>query len=258
MATGRTVKKFTRFYANGFDLSGYTHTFGPLEQVFAGTPMAALTDEVQNVLNGHATIKVGTLNGFFDNTATSGLHAVANAPGSGRTIMCPIGIRAAPAQADPVFAGIFEQLNYYAVPGDGFVTATLEFGARDLVSGSPAYDECWGYLLHARGAETAANTAIGFDDGLGGPTTKGGIFAYQLFSSNGTVTLTAQDAATNTNPSFANITNATSGSIDASTTPVSGHIELGVTATIRQFLRWQLAFGTATTANFAAGFIRGR
>lgn len=56
---------------------------------------------------------------------------------------------------------------------------------------------------------------------------------------------------------FAALSGATSGSIDASVTPVSGMVALGVTAAVRRYTRWQLAFGTATTATFVCGLIRG-
>jgi hypothetical protein len=109
--------------------------------------------------------------------------------------------------------------------------------------------------LHASAAETGANTGTGIDDN-GASSTLGGIFVYHLLSSDGTVTLTAQDATTNSNGSFSNITGATSGSIDATTTPQSGMIALGATSTVRRYLRWQLAFGTASTATFVMAFIR--
>ena len=260
MATGRTSRKWARVYMDGYDLSAFVRTLGPLSQVFATAPMAALSDGVAGVLPDHGEASVGTLAGFLDNTA-SGLHTQLNAPGTFREVLVPIGIRAAPAQGDPAFGGAFEQLDYQAVPGDGFVFAELQFGNVDAgyVDGVAAkqYRDVWGVLLHARGDETAGNTAIGVDDN-GGTSAFGGLFCYQLFSSNGTVTVAAQDAATNTDPSFAGITGASSGVVNASVTPVSGIVGVSRTLTIRRFLRWQLVLGTATTCNFASAFIRGR
>jgi hypothetical protein len=77
-----------------------------------------------------------------------------------------------------------------------------------------------------------------------------------LFSSDGTVTLTAQEADTNSNGSFANITGATSGSITAAVAPKHGMVATSTTYAIKRYLRWQLAFGTASTATFLIGFSR--
>jgi hypothetical protein len=73
---------------------------------------------------------------------------------------------------------------------------------------------------------------------------------------NGTVTLKAQEADTNSDGDFGDITDATSGSITAAVSPKSGMIALDADASIKRYLRWQLAFGTANTATFACAFIR--
>ncbi len=79
---------------------------------------------------------------------------------------------------------------------------------------------------------------------------------YQVLAGNGTATLKVQDAATNTNPSFADLTGATTGVITCAA-GVHGFVQLGVTATVRQFLRWQIVWGGATSVSFALGFMRG-
>jgi hypothetical protein len=78
---------------------------------------------------------------------------------------------------------------------------------------------------------------------------------YQVFAGNGTATLKVQDAATNTNPSFADLSGATSGSVNCAT-PSAGVVAISTTATVRQYLRWQIVFGTATTVTFALAFVR--
>jgi hypothetical protein len=255
MATGRTVNRYSRAYLDGYDISGYTRQIGELLTEFDAEPDAALTDEVKNALVGQVNFSVGDLNALLDNTASVGLHALAATPGSKRTLMFPIGIRAAPAQGDPAFVGEFGQLSYKIVPQNGFIAANIKFGPMDPSAAALAYSRAWGTLLAAKTARTAVNAAVGVDDN-GASTTLGGYMAYQLFSSNGTVTLKVQDAATNVDGSFADLTGATSGSINASTTPVAGVVALGRTATVRQYLRWQLVFGTATTATFALSFHR--
>lgn len=250
MATGRTILKHTRVYVNGYDLSGYSRQIGPLAQTFDETDLTTITDAVTGVLPNYAALSCGTLNGIFDNTATSGLHVVANGAGVSRNVMIPIGIRAAPAQGDPVYMGQFEQSGYSAeVP-----YVNIPFDKTSLTATSLAYQKPWGWLLHANGAETVANTAVGIDDN-GAATAFGGWLMYQVFAGDGTATIKVQDAATNLNASFADLTGATSGVIDCSS-PISGVVAIGRTATVRQFLRWQIALGTANTVTFALGFVR--
>lgn len=255
MATGRTTPNWLRVYADGYDLSGYANQVGPLMQEFGFDTFRAFTDEVLNGLNGHADLGIGTLNGILDNS-TSGLHEVANNTLAKRVCMVAVGIRAAPAQGDPAYCGEFEQGGYQAVPADeGLVAVSIPFRKASGVGSHLAYDKPWGTLLHAKGAETAVNAATGDDKGAA--TARGGFLCYQLFSSNGTVTLKVQDAATNADGSFADLSGATSGSITAAVTPKSGIVALATTATVRRYLRWQLVFGTATTATFALAFVRG-
>lgn len=255
MATGRTVERFTRVYSDGYDLSGFARSIGPLAQEYDASPVAALSDAVKNVLTGQAKLGIGTLNAFLDNTASLGPHEVAQGAGIKRVVMIPVGIQAGPAQGDPVFAGEFEQMDYKAAQGDGYVVANLPFGDADAVAAHLAYTQPWGVLLHAKAARTAVNSGTGVDD-FGAATALGGYMCYQIFSSNGTLTVKVQDAATNTNPSFADLSGATSGSQDASASPKSGIIALARNATVRRYLRWQIVLGTATTVTFALSFHR--
>lgn len=249
----RTHNKHTRVYVDGVDLSGYSRQVGALGWVFDAEPDAAFTDQCKNILIGKGDIQAGTINAFLDNDA-AGLFTLASASQGTRNLLVAIGANAAPVAGDPVFAWKFEQTSYTVEQGSGFVAATIPMGGASYAS-TLTYKKPWGVLLHPSGAETAANTAIGIDDN-GASSALGGIFIYHLLSSNGTVTLTAQDAATNTNPSFAAITGATSGSITAAVTPQSGMIALGTTSAVRRYLRPQIAFGTATTATYVSAFIR--
>ena len=251
MATGRTDNRFTRAYIDGYDMSGYIRSVGPLSTVFPTDEQAALSDGIKNSLLGQASITPTVFNGFLDNTATSGLHVITNAANTARTIMLPIGIRAAPAQGDPVFCGIYNQLDY-SMEGTDYVFANIQFGMWDSAN-RIAYQKAWGILLHAKAAKTAANSATGGVDNTAA-STAGGYFAYQVFSGDGTATLSVDDSADDT--TYAALSGATSGSIDCSTVKY-GIVALGVTATVRRYLRWQLALGTATTVTFASAFVRG-
>ena len=263
MSTGRTIfDLWARFYADGYDLSGYARKLGELKWEYAAQPDAAWTDAVKNVIMpGQASLGVGTLNGFFDNTAVSGLHVVANGAGVKRVVMIPIGIRAAPAQGDPVYCGEFEQLDYKAQVDGSNVVASIPFGDADAVAAALAYSKPWGVLLAEKAAaeRTAVNTAIGVDCGEV-TTTKGAFMIYQVFAVSGTgnVTISVQEADTNTNLSFAALSPAlSSGAIAHTAVPCAGVVALATTQTIKQFTRWQMALSGITGATFSLAFVRG-
>lgn len=249
----RTHAQHVRVYADGVDLSGYARSVGSLNWTFGAEPDAAFSDEVKNIVLGQGDIQAGPINAFLDND-TAGLFALASSANGTRNVMIAIGVNAAPAAGNPIFAWKFEQVDYSVEQGSGFVGVNVPLGAASYAS-TLTYKKPWGVLVHPSGAETAANTATGIDDN-GAASSLGGIFIYHLFTSNGTVTLSLDDAATNTNPSFAALSGATSGSITAASAPKSGMVALSTSATIRRYVRWQLAFGTATTATFALGLIR--
>ena len=249
----RLALKNRRAYIDGVDISGYANEIGSLDWMYDVTLGAAFSDAVMNGINGKVAISAGTINSYLDND-TAGLFNLANSAGGTRSLVVVHGTVAATAALDPMFAWQFEQSSYQTANADGFSPATIKVSDASY-AGVLAHSKPWGFTLHPKGAETAANTAVGVDDNAAA-SALGGIFVYQLFSSNGTVTLSMDDAATNTDPSFSALAGATSGSIDASASPKHGMVALGVTATVRRYLRWQMALGTATTATFFAGFIR--
>jgi len=252
--SGRTVLKHCRAYIDGYDMSGYTRSYGPLEEVFDEAGVTALTDEVRSVLPGHTRMSMGMLNGIFDNTETYGLH-VAMSSGSGtRTVMLPIGMRAAPVAGDPTFCGQFEQLDYVQ-EGDGMLTVSIPFGATSAQASNMNYDKAWGHLLHARSAATAANSTTGEGIDNDAASELGGYMCYQVFFGDGTATISIDDSADDS--SYSALSGATSGELSTAAGPKHGIVQLGTTATVRQYLRWQIALNSATTVTFALAFIRG-
>jgi hypothetical protein len=249
--TGRTTTKHVRFYADGYDLSGYSRMVGPLNAIFDTSPQAAFTDEVKNVLPGHPEINIGALNGFFDNTTSSGLHVVMNGAGVKRTVMIPIGMRAAPAFGDPAFCGDFEQQGYYQ-EGEQYLNVNIPFGGWSDRGGTLLYSKPWGNLLHAKAAETAANSATGGLDN-GAASAFGGFLVYQVFAGDGTATISIDDSTDDS--TYNALSGATSGEIDCST-PKSGLVAIGRTAAVARYTRWQLSLNTATTVTFALAFVR--
>lgn len=249
----RTHNKHVRAYVDGVDVSGYARQVGALAWTFDGEPDAAFTDEVKNIVMGKCDIQAGTINAFMDNDP-SGLFSLTGETGTGtRNLMVAIGANAAPAQGDPFFAWKFEQTSYAVEQGAGFVSVSVPFGGASYAS-TLTYKKPWGRLLFAKGTAGDVNTATGIDDSAS--SALGGVFVYHAFSSDGTFTLKVQDASTNADLSFSDLSGATSGSIDASGGPVSGMVAISTSATVRRYLRWQLALGTATTVTFACGFIR--
>lgn len=252
----RTNSKYTRVYVNGYDISGTANNIGTVGVNMDAPSIAAYTDAVMNTVLGQASMVCGPVNTFLAPAATgSDAYELGYAGNTVFNVMIPFGILAEPAVGNPMFAWTMYQGAYQAT-GEGVVAATLDFknAAYSTIKG---YESPFGLLVHAKGAETAANTAVATID-AGAATSKGGIFVYQLFSSDGTCTLSIDDGAANTGDGdFSALSGATSGSITAAVTPKSGMVALATTAAVRRYIRWQIAFGTANTATFALGFIRG-
>ena len=264
MATGRTTNKHYRCYVNGYDLSGYSRTIGPLSLEYDAADLTAwMGDTVKGYLPNTAHISPGTLNAVFDNTATTGLQALTQATaGTSRNVMVPIGIRGAPADGDPVFCGQFYQDAFQVTEDNGAVTATIPYSGWSGEATTTQYAQPWGILLHAKAARTEAtgvNTAAGYlNYSSMATTTAGGYFMWQVFAGNGTATLSVQDSDDWDDPADYDITVATSGLINCAV-PTSGIVAAN-TLTIREGLRWQIDFdaggGTATTVTFACAFMR--
>lgn len=240
---------------DGYDLSGYTRTCGPLEVAFDEADMTVLLDSTKGYLPDRAQVNIGILNGVFDNTATSGIHAVAGTSGIERVVTVAQGIRAAPAAGDPCFNGQFVQGAYQASENGGALDVTIPFMGWAGDASTQIYPFGWGLLLHANSAATGANTGSGVDWPTATATAKGGYFIYHILAGDGgTVTLSVDDSANNS--TWLALSGATSGLINA-TAGTSAIVALGVTATVRQYLRWQVTLGTALTVTFVSAFIRG-
>jgi hypothetical protein len=260
MAVGRTTNNHTRVYINGYDLSPYGRTIGPMSVDVEPADITSYmgSDAVHNYLLNKANISAGNFTGLFDSTATVGMNAIMNTAGVARKLMVPIGIRAAPAMGDPVFCGVFGQKDFAATEDSGAMTVNIPFVDWDAAS-LVNYWQPWGTLLHANGIESDVNTSAGVDDNLGA-SAAGGWMMYQLFASHGagTVTLSVQDSLTNLNAGFDN-TIVTTPAIGFASIPCAGVIAIAsTTATVRRYIRWQLAFaGGCDHATFALAFIRG-
>ncbi len=253
MATGRSLPTFQRVYIDGYNLSCYAMDAGEYGIEHPEYASAAMCDQVTGYLVGKPTPVFGPLVATFDNTATSGYHVLANAAQAARRdITLAQGVRAAPAMGDDVFCAPMWQARYKMI-GDNIVTSRTDF-VQD-VTADLLYDEFFGKLLHPHSAETAANTADTNVDN-GAASAAGGWLMYHLESitGGGTATISIDDSANGT--SWTALSGATSGALSGL---ASGIVQLGITATVRRYLRWQLALaGGATAATFAVSFMRGR
>jgi hypothetical protein len=251
---GRTLGRHARVYSNGYDLSGYTRSIGPLGSVFEEVEQVSLLDGAKGVLLGKPEIQLGTLNALFDNTATSGIHALLNSPVA-QQVLVAVGIAADPIAGDPVFMTSSEQLAYQAAPSGSDLALSIPYGKSPVTAGLN-YTKPWGVLLHANAAKTGANTGTGVDD-FGAESTAGGWMMYHILAVAGTGSLVVSIDDSANNSSFSALSGATSGSIVHGGVPASGIVQLGTTATVRRYLRWQLALTDITSCTFVLGFVRG-
>jgi len=257
MARGRSVTKYERLYIDGYDMSGYTLETGERGVDYELGESFCFSDAINGVLAGRPTVMFGPVNGVFDNTATSGIHVLANAAqGVRRNLMHSRGVLAVPTIGDDAFCAPMIQTNYKATQIDNTSACNITF-SHDNTS-ELNYDEFFGALLHPLGAETDVNTADTNADG-GAQSTAGGWLQYQIYSitGSGTVTISVDDSADAS--SWSALATATTAAIATASAPIAGFIQMATNATVRQYLRWQIAFGgSATACTFALAFMRGR
>lgn len=248
MATGRTHSRWDRIFVGGYDLSGQARKVGPLSLEYDAANLTALADPVLGYLPNTAAVNVGAINSVFSNTATTGIHALLSTAGVKRVVTVARGIRAVPALGDPAFAGEFTQGEYSIADDGGGMVVNLPFQGWADDAASLLFASPWGAVLFANTARTAANSSTGYDRGVVS-TAGGGFLVYHVTASSGaghTATIKVQDSDTNVDANFDDLSGATTGVITV-TAGVSGLVAISPTATVRQFIRGQLVFGTATS-----------
>ena len=259
MATGRTLDRWKRVYVDAYDFSGQARKVGPLEITRDAADLTAIADPVRGYLPNHSHVNVGAINSVFDNTATTGIHNRLVSAGVMRTVSVAQGIRAAPAQGDPVFAGQFTQGEYTVAEDGGGVVVNLPFSGWAEDAASVLFASPWGVLLQSgAAARTGANTSTGVDL-IDVSTARGGYFVYHVLASSNavhTATIFVQDSDTNVDADFDALTDATTGVITV-TAGVRGLIAISPTATVRQFVRTQITLGTATSVTYVQSWHSG-
>ena len=254
---GRTLPRWTRVYVGGYDLSGYSREIGPLITQFDTTDEAAMDDAVKGGLPAHVKLGIGTLNGFFDNTATSGLHDLHNSPGSSYVVQVAIGDRAAPAIGVPVYAGQFYTDAYtFDADSDSVAHVSIPFGDYDVDS-LIDYQNPWGELLHANSAETGANSSgTGVESLTEAATAFGGYMVYQGLAGDGTATITVEHSVDEVDGNYAALGGCTSGELDFTTVKSGIVVTTAKTTTVNQYTRWQISLNGASTVTFVLSFHR--
>jgi hypothetical protein len=257
----RTVEKWTRVYIDGFDVSGYGRTIGPLEVTYDEADLTAqMSDTVRGYLRNRAAVNLGIFNAIFDNTATTGIHTVLQSAGDARTVLVAKGVQAAPVDGDHVFGGVFEQGAYQVEEDGGAVTVSIPWVGWAADAASLLFANPWGLLLHASAARTSGDGVNAANSGIsnpeGGATSLGGYFLYSVLAGSGgdgTATLSVDDSANNSD--WTALSGATSGEIDCRDRQ-AGIVALTPAATVREYLRWQIAFNGATEVTWVAAFMR--
>jgi hypothetical protein len=247
---------------DGYDVSGMARTIGPLDSVYDEAEMTALADTVKTYLPNHPHVNVGTLNTVFDNTATSGIHALASGGNIKRVVSVVKGIRAAPAIGDPVFCGEFMQ-SAYNVVGEGGVFVNIPFAGWAADATHRAYPVAWGQLLHTNVSAAAANASgTGVLSHTGASTAFGGYMVYHITAATVgagvTATIKVQHSPDEVDGNYVDLGGCTTGVIDVSTAPIGGVLQTTTNVTVvDKYLRWQIVLGTAASVTFLLSFVRG-
>lgn len=255
----RTLEKWTRVYIDGFDVSGYGRTIGPLEVTYDEADLTAqMSDAVRGYLRHRAKVNIGIFNAVMDNTFTTGIHAVLQTAGDARTILIAKGIQAAPAEGDKVFGGVFEQGAYTTEDDGGALVVSVPFVGWAGDADTLDYVNPWGVLLHKNEARTSGDSENAANNGIDNPeegaTSLGGYFMYQILAGDGTATVSADDSPDNSSDWQA-LSGATSSELNCSNRQ-AGIIALATNATVRRYIRWQISFNTATEVTWLAAFMR--
>lgn len=256
--TGRTTKRYTRLYGgDATHAAAFCETLANIGNLSMENDMptaVAYCDAITGALPGQATNTIGPLNLLLSmsSDATSPYAVLQALSGQPISLCAVMGIRQAPAVGAPAFVTQGTLKTHTYDPGDGMVYANATI-APDGVT-PLAYQQGWGVLLHPAGAETGANTGTTDVVDNGAATSAGGyMFLALLALDAGTATISVDDSADGT--SYSALSGATSGALSS---VGCGIVQLGTTATVRRYTRWQLALGGgATSATFVLAFVRG-
>ena len=257
---GRTLKRYARVYVDGYDMSGYSRSIGPLLWEFEPMGMTAFQDSSNGYLPNTPTISPGALNVVMENDSDgTAAHGILSTQNDDRVVLVALGDRAAPVAGDPAFMGEFLQLGYTADDDGGAMVANVPFGPWEGAS-LINYGQPWGTLAHPlSAADSDGSDSDDFiDGGSSDATAYGGYMIWHVTAGNGTATITMEHCATETDSDAAAIGGLTTGEIDCAVRQTGVAVTTAKTTSINQYTRWQISMNTASTVTFALGFVRGR
>jgi hypothetical protein len=245
-------EKWVRMYVDGVDISGYVNSFGSLGVVRETTDVSSIIAVIKNITLGRPAITAGPINSIID--ASAGSPQMQFSAVAERYIAILFGSNREPVADDLMFAWKMAQSSFVTAGGNSL---GVNFNFDGAASGMVAYGNPWGRIVLPKSTKTAANSSdTNIVSPTGSATTHGGLFVYHLFSSDGAVTLSLE-GSTNGTGSWTAVEGATSGSINASSTPKFGIAEMATNYTVKKYIRWQLDLGSSSTATFMLGLIRG-
>ena len=174
--TGKTHTRHFRMLANGYNLSGDMRSISEFGVETAQDDATGWSDDVMQYLAGRGTVKLDGFTALFNNEATgtgptlAGAHTVLNGATAvyGSVFM---GIRAAPAIANPTFSAVFEKIAYSA-NGDAVPMIQASFGGSATLASSLSV---WGHALAVGTELSASGQGASVDNGA---ATTGGYIAF--------------------------------------------------------------------------------
>ena len=264
--TGRIRLIDKRLYVDGYDLSPDLRSIGPLTQVFDEATDDSVLNATKKKMPTQANISPGTANMIFDTTAVTGTHIVLPTVGRRHDVMIPQGIGAAPATADPVFVGRFNQLAYQASNANSMVGASIPWSGINGASLATMvkYATPWGILVHPLGTETYNGNAVAAIIDLnaiyGSATILGGYMHYQVTAGAGSGNITAAIKVQHCDTSggvYADLLS--SGVVNFGSggtfSPNSGFVALGYGTAVKRYIIWAVSWTLATSLTFALAFV---
>lgn len=257
--TGRTVNKYARLYLGNaslaVDLSCHVMQLGQLGVDWEYRESVGLCWSIKGGLLDRAVHSVGPINAMMAAGVAGDLHTTLTAlQGVNVYMAAALGIRQLPTFGTPAFVTCLPCKRYAGLDDGGLLAMTIDFASAHPADVAMNYDNPWGAIIHPLQEETAANTGTTDVIDNAAASAKGGYLFYALTAVDaGTAALSVDDSADGTN--YSALSGATSGALSA---PAAGIVQLGVTATVRRYLRWQITLaGGASAATFLTAFVRG-
>jgi hypothetical protein len=255
---GRSLSRWVRVFVDGYNLSGYGRSIGPLAVAFDTADLTAqMSDTVKGYLFGAPSITPGTFNGVMQSTTDSGTEiSKIQTAGVSRDILVAIGDRAAPVAGNPAFVCKSTHSGFQVVEDGGAIAVNADFGEWDA-SDIPNYSSPWGIMLTAE-YDSFDETLSGSVINTGLDTSLGGFFMYQVLpGGSGRWVVKVMDDPDG-GSGYADVEGLTVTISDASV-PQAGIIQTtAITTQIEPYVKLFCTEDAAGTLILAAALVRGR